>query len=535
MESQSSLIPIEFLREETVPLEKQFLLDLAEKVDPANRIRPGQELVTHDLEMMPFREFMADSWNIVEPNRPFIPNWHIDALAEHLSAVATGDIRRLIINIPPRQGKSVIACVMFNAWVWTWRPYLRWLFASYNWNFAKRDAVNCRRLIQSPWYKATFKDSFQLVADQNEKMRYYTSKTGFRISTSVGGGGIGEGADIRVIDDPIKPGDIYSDIIRERVNEWWRDTWSSRVNDPKTDAEIIIMQRLHEADLTGFVLETMGDDYEHLVLPMRFDAGRRCVTSIGFEDPREEDGELLNPTRYGEEEVADLETKLGASAQAQLQQDPVAPGGNIFKIYWWRFWVPEDTQITKAMRDRVTFRNELGEKIECPIIHLPRMNEVAQSWDMSFKDAVTSSFVVGQIWGRRRADRFLLDQVKGQWAFTATKREFRKLTKKWPTAVRKLIEDKANGPAIIDSLRSEIYGIVPVQVSESKVSRAHAVSPVVESGNVYLPHPLIAPWVLNLIQTFAKFPNVAKDDEVDAGTQALKRWLRGGGWTRGQE
>lgn len=532
--SNLDLIPRDLIGSSETPLDARFALELADRLDPANRIEPGQDLVAGDLEMMPFRDFMLSAWNIVEPNRRFVSNWHIDAIAEHLTAVALGKLRWLIINIPPRQGKSVITCILWMAWAWTWRPYLRWLFASYNWNFAKRDAVNCRHLIQSPWYRSTFGDSFHLMPDQNEKMRYHNNRRGFRISTSVGGGGIGEGGDIRVIDDPIKPRDIHSDVIRKGVNDWWRDTWSSRENDPKTACEVIIMQRLHENDLTGFITTAMPNKYELLVLPMRFDPGRRCVTKIEFQDPRQEEGELLNPERYGEAEVADLEAKLGESAPAQLQQDPTAPGGNIFKVYWWRFWVPPDMEITQAMYDRVTFRNEEGEQIQCPIIHLPRTIEKMQSWDMSFKDAERSSFVVGQVWGRRRADRILLDQIKGRMTFTATKEAVRKLTKKWPTATRKLIEDKANGTAVIDSLRTEVYGLVPVQVKESKIARAHAVSPVMESGNVYLPHPVVAPWVIGFIQEHAKFPNATNDDQVDACTQTLNRWLRGGGWTRGQ-
>jgi predicted phage terminase large subunit-like protein len=194
--------------------------------------------------------------------------------------------------------------------------------------------------------------------------------------------------------------------------------------------------------------------------------------------------------------------------------------GGIFKRHWWGFWQPNGIKL-----EPVRVKMADGSLYECRLIELPEaFDEVIQSWDMAFKDTQASAFVVGQVWARLMANRFLLDQRRERLNLPATIRAVRELTGHYPQAGAKLVEDKANGPAVIQTLRNEIPGLLAVNPEGDKVARAHAVTWQIEAGNVFLPHPVVAPWVNDLIERFAKFPNVAFKDEVDAGTQALNRW-----------
>jgi predicted phage terminase large subunit-like protein len=272
---------------------------------------------------------------------------------------------------------------------------------------------------------------------------------------------------------------------------------STRVNDPKTAAKVIIMQRVHEADLSGHILAQGG--YEHLCLPAEYEGGKG-VTGIGWRDPRREVGELLWPERFGPVEIADLKLRMGSYAAAgQLQQRPSPAEGGIFKRSWWRRY------------DAIGLEGW----------------EMIQSWDLAFKDTAHSSYVVGQVWARSEGYFCLVDQVRRKMTFPETLRAFRELSAKYPQCQAKLVEDKANGPALIQTLQREIAGIIPVEPDGSKQARAHAVSWLIEAGNVYLPQSTVAPWVEEFIEECAAFPKGAYSDQVDCCTQALSRLLLG--------
>src|SRR5215211_3060273 len=236
------------------------------------------------------KEFVVQAWHVVEPNTPFVDGWHLDAICDHLEACVRGEVRNLVINIPPRCMKSLLVGVFFPAWVWTTQPWKRFLYSSYGQHLAIRDSLKCRRLITSPWYQDRWGAVFQLTGDQNAKIRFDTDQTGYRIATSVGGIGTGEGGDFVITDDPNNALEAESDLIRQSTNDWWDGTMSTRGNDPKTVVRIIVQQRLHEEDLTGHVLEQGG--YDHLCLPMEYE-GERSSLSTGWRDPRRKPGELL--------------------------------------------------------------------------------------------------------------------------------------------------------------------------------------------------------------------------------------------------
>jgi predicted phage terminase large subunit-like protein len=464
------------------------------------------------------REFIRQAWMTVEPATPYIPGWHLDAICDHLEAVSRREIRNLLINMPPRHMKSLAVSVFWPCWEWTTWPERKWLFSSYAASLSIRDSLKCRRLVESPWYQARWGDRFQLTGDQNAKQRFENNKSGYRLATSVGGTATGEGGDRIVVDDPHNVNEAESTLVRRSVIDWWDQVMSTRLNDPKTGVKVIVMQRVHEADLAGHVLEQGG--YEHLCLPAEYD-GPTVSTSIGWSDPRTETGQLLWPERFGPDEVTALKRSMGSYAAAgQLQQRPAPAEGGILKRHWWRYWKTTGTYLPP-----VAVRLADGQVQLIPAVDLPdSFDDQMQSWDMAFKDLDSSDFVVGQLWGKVRADNFLLDQMKDRFDFPKTLDAVRAMTRKWPKSYTKLVEDKANGSAVIATLKHDIQGLIPVQPEGGKEARASAVSPQIESGNVYLPHPSFAPWVNGFIDECASFPNAAHDDQVDSMSQALLRW-----------
>lgn len=440
-------------------------------------------------------EFVKTAWHLVEPD-PLVPGWHIETICRHLEAVTFGHIRNLVINIPPRHTKSLLVSVLWPAWEWgpARKPKTRWLCMSYDGDLSIRDSVKCRTLLQSPWYRARWGHLFGLMGDQNAKERYHNNRGGQRVSSSVGGMATGEGGDRLVIDDPHNIKNITSETSREAVIQWWQTVMPTRLNNPKKSSKVIIMQRSHDQDLVGHIRSTAAGDYVWLVLPAEFEPQTRCKTLLGFEDPRKHEGELLWPERFNAETLGTLKRELGSYAYAaQFQQRPSPMEGGILKRAWWQYYITRPTDF----------------------------DFIFQSWDLAFKDLKTSDYVCGQVWGVKGANRSLLDEVYQKLDFVGTIQAIRRMTFKWPKATAKLVEDKANGPAVISALKNEIPGMLAFSPEGSKVSRAFAASPVVEAGNVWLPDPSLCPWVGDWVEDMTNFPNAAHDDRVDAFSQAM--------------
>jgi predicted phage terminase large subunit-like protein len=441
-----------------------------------------------------FLRFFA--WPALTPATPFVDNWHIGAICEHLEAVARGQIKRLIINMPFRMLKSTLVSQSFPAWDWINNPSRQFLTAAYAGDIATRDAVDARRIIESPKYRRAFGHIFTLTTDQNVKKRYENDRRGRRIVTSTGAAGTGFGGDIRIIDDPVSAMQADSDVAIAESIEWWRGTMATRANDAATGQAVLTHQRLNARDLTGYLLaEEKG--WEHLVLPMRFDPELAKTTSLGFVDPRKTAGELLHPQRLPEAAVAELEGSLGAyHTNAQLQQNPAPRGGVIFERKHWRYW--------RA---------------------LPQLDETVISVDCAFKDLQSSDYVAIQAWGSRGADSFLRHRVKERLGFSATVAAVRAVRALFPDATAVLVEDKANGSAVIETLRTEIPGLIPVTPDGGKVARAYAMQPEQEAGNIWLPDPTVDPKIEEFLTEVSAFPGAPHDDEVDAMTQYVN-WKR---------
>jgi phage terminase large subunit-like protein len=309
-------------------------------------------------------------------------------------------------------------------------------------------------LIESSWYRETFQPAWKLSDDQNEKDYFENTKSGFRISLSVGGRGTGFRGDAIVVDDPLNASDQYSEPARRASIFWFDTVMSSRLNDMATGSKVIIMQRLHQTDLSGYVLEQ--GTYEHLCLPSEFEPERRAVTSIGWRDPRTEPGEILFPAMYPQRVLDQARKDLGAAGYAgQHQQRPSPAAGGVLQRHWWRYWKPRGVALPP-----VTMRLPDGTVCEIEALDLPeRFDTVIQSWDCAFKDLKTSDFVVGQVQARLGSSRYLLDQVRDRLDMPRTAQAIRTMSAKYPEASAKLVEDKANGPAVVQSLKHEISGL----------------------------------------------------------------------------
>lgn len=310
-------------------------------------------------------DFTRGAWPNLEPGTPYVHGYHIEAIADHLEAMTQGEILRLAINIPPRHGKSLLVAVCWPAWVWQMRPWFKWMFASYSLDLAKRDGLKTYELIQSPWYQERWGDRFRITKATEDL--YRTSERGHRVLASPDARGLGEGGDCVAADDPHNTRETESEAVRGGTLRWWAESMGTRLNDLKTGLRLIIMQRLHENDLSGYVLKEMG--YEHLCLPLEFEPSRLVPlradktpnpfyippTSIGFTDWRSREGELLWPEKNGPAEVETLKRDLGHSAFAiagQLQQRPAPRGGGMFKRENFKIIdaLPEGTKLVRRVR-----------------------------------------------------------------------------------------------------------------------------------------------------------------------------------------
>lgn len=512
----------------------------------------ARDLVLAEAGQRSLRYFVNLAWPLVEPGTVFRSNWHIDAICEYLEAQTAGEIPKLLINIPPRHMKSLTVAVFWPCWEWLSNPSTRWLFASYAGQLATRDSVKCRGIIESQGLRGAegnltllervgyqgllrlLGQDWELAADQNQKTRFENTARGHRISTSVGGSATGEGGDRLVIDDPHKADEVTSDVMREGVLEWHDQTWTTRRNDPNTSTMTIIMQRLHEKDLAGHVIEKGG--WTHLCLPAEYEPKHPFVTPPGVEirdglvlrgDERTEPGELLWGSHVGEDVIEELQGLLGSYGYSgQYQQRPTPAEGGIFKRAWWRFYDPDT---------------------------IPRLglSRVYTTWDTALKEKTSSDYTVGIAWGEAGPNRYVLRLVRGRWNLPEVKRQavemHRYLVEEVlaEAAAQHYMENAAMGPDLMAALRQIVPGVTKLTADVDKVSRAHAVTPLIEAGNVFLPgvaaadgsgyDPASTPdWVQGLVEECSAFPNGANDDRVDALVYGInpRRWSSGAGRVR---
>ena len=459
------------------------------------------------------KEFSKAAWAVIDKN-PLVWNWHLDILCDELQATLMHQgPQNLLTNVPPGTAKSLITSVFAPAWMWIEHPEWSGIFASGDDKVSNRDSLRCRDLINSDWYRNTFRIRWELRVDQDTKTNYKNTEGGSRIATSVGSDITGARADGIFLDDPLDAKDANSPVAREKANRWLDEAYANRLNNPAVGTRVIIMQRLHEEDVSGHVIAQGG--YHVVCLPMEFEQNHPYRYPG---DPRTQEGELLFPKRFPRE-VLDYEFKrLGPVGYAgQMQQRPTAKEGNLFKLADWRFYrmAASDPQVGKRPRGCT----------DAPAVVLPEnFDQIWTSWDMNFREATDNDYVAGGVWARFRGNFYLLARFHRRVGFRGALvavREFsnRRFGKRNRRARNHLIEDKANGSAIVEILKDEIPGIKAVTPEGGKFSRAEAISPLMESGNVYLPDS--APWLDEYCGEHAVFPKGAHDDEVDQTSQAL--------------
>lgn len=451
-----------------------------------------------------FFDFVQMAWDVVEP-RPFEPNWHHEEECAHLEAVTRGDVRYIIFNQPPNTTKSVLISVLWPVWDQLRNPTLRVANLSYEVSNALRDSGKSLTLLQSQWFRDRWGDRITVKGSKPATGNYEFIQGGRRFATSLGGGITGKHYDRLIVDDPLKPKDVDGEALNNAAKVW-NETLPSRL-EPKTGAMVLVMQRLHDLDPTGLALKETHRAWVHVRFPMRYEARNPCRTPWGG-DRRTQEGELLWPSRFPESEVKTHEAMGSRYFAAQYQQRPVPEGGNIFQRVWFRFWVSPGLTVPSIDGQELRMLPE-------------RFDKEIQSWDCAFKGGQENDFVCGQAWAKKVPDFYLLEQDMKRRGFGATLDAIRGMTKRRPRAGTKLIEDKANGPAVIETLKKEIPGIIAVDPEGGKESRANAVSYLPEGGNVFLPHPNLYPWVEELLYSLCVFPFAANDDDVDALTQAL--------------
>lgn len=399
-------------------------------------------------------------------------------------------------------------------------PHKDWLYSSYSPKLTSRDSGKCRRIINSAWYKENWSDVFTvdaerrmafertqslLMEDQNEKMNYKNLHSGSRIATSQGGTGTGEGGDIIVFDDPHKVGAAESELKREGTCDYWEDEMSTRGNDPKTVCRLVIMQRVHEKDLTARIKDgPYGSMYDHLVLPFEYDpkiyVDLKPSTSIGFKDPRTIDGERLW-SRFDGKAGDDLKALVKPYQRTgQLQQSPTAKEGTIFKRDWFK----------KRWH-------------ELP----PRFDHFICTWDLTFgtgEDAQkNASYDVGYALGWFNGDYYVVDELRERLEPHEQEEWTKKLRNKWKKWCHCiLIENAANGKATAKKIRRKVSGVVLVTPEGSKEDRALSTQDVYRAGNVIFPEDGITPWAEDAVEEFISFgPRAKFKDRVDALTQGI--------------
>lgn len=446
---------------------------------------------------------------------------HLSLLADTIADVCA-NAGRLIVDMPPRYGKSETVSRWTPCWYLDRWPDRRIILASHEQDFAIWWGRRARQTIE------THPDQFNVCvsADLRAAGEWETTTGGGMLTRGIGGSITGRGAHLMVIDDPIKDfAQAHSTAVRNAHWNWWLSTARTRL-EPGA-AVIVVMTRWHEDDLVGRLLssEHEGDPADWTVLRIPAlgegaDIADQGVVADALGRP--EGVPLRRPST--EETPAEAAVYLEQVRRevgpyiwnGMYQQRPSEPEGTILRRAWWQFYRRDGDLIVRGDGERLTV-DQL---------------RIVQSWDMSFKDSGSSSYVVGQVWGVHGADRYLLEQQRDHLDFVATKRAVKSMRQRWPDTTSTWVEDKANGPAVIAELRREVSGLVPVNPGrDSKESRAWAVQGDLEAGNHHLPSPTHDPWVRDFIQECADFPHGAHDDQVDAYTQAMLK-LRTGGPTR---
>jgi predicted phage terminase large subunit-like protein len=434
-----------------------------------------------------FRAFVEYVFGLLRPGTPFKPNWHIDAMAHKVSQVAIGDVKRLIITVPPRHLKSIIASVALPAWYLGHNPSERVVCVSYSAELAKTHANDFRRVVTDPLYQAVF-PKMRLSRETDSEI--HTTLRGRRYATSIGGTLTGRGGNLIIIDDPLKPSDAISDVSRPRVIEWYSNTLSTRADDKQTARTVVVMQRIHVDDLVGHLLETEAG-FEVLNLPVVAQSTTTYDLGGGRTHIRET-GDLLHPAHEPVEELRRLKKSMGSMVySAQYQQAPEPAGGKIIRRKMLRYY--------SAVEQRPTDRLIL-------------------SWDIALSEKEAADYSACVVLLNRGDLYYVLEVIRGKFPFNKLIDKILEVKGRYGKASSLVIEDGGISYGLIQALREKHVNVVDYKPKGDKAERLISQIDLFEGGSLLLPKD--APWLEAFVAELLSFPG-RHDDQVDALAQGL--------------
>ncbi len=502
--------------------------------------------------------FVRTAWAQIQPGITLHWNWHLEEICKHVQGILEEWIKRqhdpsyqmelqnLILNCPPRSLKSTIVSICAPAWMWLRWPAWKSIFVSANPRVAIRDARGCHSLISCEWYKILRKTlaeryegdqrayyDWSIDAEHDADGNFANTSGGFRIAIGFTAVVVGLGGDAIFVDDPNDPKKVHGQAERDKINDTWDLTLCNRVNDYTCSIRVMIMQRVHELDLTGHWVATMPSKKTvHLPMPLEFDVELVVKSPFGYKDPRKHAGECLFPLRYPPDVVEEERTRLGPFGfAAQMNQDPMPLTGGMFDRGWWNF-------CTLARRDGLdplpASNLVIGDNPRPKGCNAKKAIPIPWDLDMLIVtvDATfgsveeTASNVGLGVVAKKGADYFVIEDRTKARSFLDTVEAIRELKRDFPSVGMVLIEKKANGAAIIDTLQHEISGIIAIEANENWLVRANAMVPGVAAGNWYLLEG--SPWLNAFVSEFAVCPNGTKDDRIDMCSQLAKYFGAGG-------
>jgi predicted phage terminase large subunit-like protein len=518
------------------------------ELDPTH-VRSYLTEVAAERHRRSFRLFAQRGWAVLQPQRA-IWNWHMDAICDHLAYVTLGEIRFLMINLPPRGSKTMLVTVLWPDWHWLHIPGEQFLTAGVDDRLARDASILSRRLLESQWFQTQYPGEIELFDDENTAGMYRNRKGGYRMIGSLQGRIIGVGGSTQILDDPHDAQKIESDTVRHNALAWHDNAWRSRVNNPDQAKKVYVGQRTHDMDIFGHVLEGEGSRWVHLIIPQEFDPTRRCITFFNkgdgvapkaepiFKDPRTTENEILDPKRMSAKTVnAEKRIMSEAAWQAQHNQRPTGQGGLILKRHWWRPWIQPE------------WRPNAG--AERP---MPRFDQLIQVWDTALEEgemedndfSACTTWGIFQyteqyrdnnrqqkllrpadfpeekpVYGETRTSIMLLDAVQERYAYPDLRQKAIELNKEFaPDAI--LVEKKVSGHSLVQELRRKRLPVKAVLLSGSSgkggregdlVARANSASLMLEKGCVWYPP---RPFAYAVMEECAKFPNGDHDDYVSS-------------------
>lgn len=433
-----------------------------------------------------FSLFLERCFYALNQNQNYLANWHIDTLCHYLKAVEDGHIRRLIINIPPRYMKSLTVSVSWPAWLLGHSPHKRVIVTSYAEKLSLKHSLDCRMLIQQPWYQRCFPELI-FSTGQVEKHKFVTTEQGLRLASSVGGTLTGEGGDILIADDPLNPLHAQSQTLREKTNQWFEHTFTSRLNDKKRGAIIVVMQRLHAEDVSGFLIKKGG--WEVVNLPAIAEETSCYPHYFRL------NGEALHPARENNADLRKLQHEMGSlTFSAQYQQRPKPKDGAMIRRNWLKYAEP------------------------------PSHGDIIHSWDTAIKTGSQNDPSVCITARLHDGHLYLIDVIREKLEYHQLRQRIIELAERdSPHAI--LIEDKASGQSLLQDLRQETtLPLIPVLPKQDKITRFARITPLIEGGRLFIrPH---TPWLTEFETEVLSFPATKHDDQVDALSQLLNWWQK---------